>query len=35
MNRTRAIETNGFGLSAGQVCDALNFQPTTNLQKKN
>jgi hypothetical protein len=31
---SRAIENNGFGLNAGRVCDALNCQPTTNLQKK-
>jgi hypothetical protein len=27
------LAANGFGLGAGRVSDALNFQPTTNLQK--
>jgi hypothetical protein len=31
---SRAITANGFGLNAGRVSDALNCQPTTNLQKK-
>jgi hypothetical protein len=30
----RPLANNGFGLNAGRVCDALNCQPTTNLQKK-
>ena len=29
----KRVSANGFGLGAGRVSDALNFQPTTNLQK--
>jgi hypothetical protein len=29
----RPLANNGFGLGAGRVSDALNCQPTTNLQK--
>ena len=29
-----ALQVTGSGSCAGRVCEALNFQPTTNLQKK-